>query len=97
GDLLILGVAGKMGPTLARMARKAKDCLGARGRVIGAARFSNPALEPWLHEAGVDTVRCDLLDPAAVQQLPAAENIIFMAGQKFGATANPASTWAMNA
>jgi len=44
GDLLILGVGGKMGPTLARMAKRA-----APGRrVIGVARFSEPGLRALL-------------------------------------------------
>ena len=36
GDLIVLGVGGKMGPTLARMAKRAVPCK----RVIGVARFS---------------------------------------------------------
>src|SRR5438067_1141585 len=67
GDLLLLGVGGKMGPTLARMARRAFDAAGVRRRVIGAARFSHPDHEAWLRRHGVETVRCDLLDPAQVE------------------------------
>jgi len=96
GDLLLLGVGGKMGPTLARMARRASDMAGARRRVIGAARFSNPAHEAWLRRHGVETVRCDLLDPAQLGRLPDAANVVFMAGMKFGATGQEALTWAMN-
>ena len=44
GDLLILGVGGKMGPSLARSARRAADTAGTRQRIITVARFSNPAL-----------------------------------------------------
>ena len=33
GDILILGAGGKMGPTLARMARRALDQLGRSPRV----------------------------------------------------------------
>src|SRR5438477_10216906 len=55
GDLLLLGVGGKMGPTLARMAARAIGLTGSRGRVLAAARFSNPALEPWLNRHGVET------------------------------------------
>ena len=96
GDIILLGVAGKMGPTLARMARRASDAAGQRRRVIGVARFSGGG-EAWLNAHGVETVRCDLLDPAAVEQLPDAPNVIFMAGRKFGSTGDEASTWAMNA
>ena len=65
GDLIVLGVGGKMGPTLARMARRACDAGPAsRRRVIGVARFSDPGLEDWLRDRGIETIRCDLLDPA---------------------------------
>jgi len=93
GDLLILGVGGKMGPTLARLARRAAP----EKRVIGVARFSEPGLEGALGAAGVETIRCDLLDRAAVAALPAARNVIFMAGRKFGTTGREDLTWAMNA
>ena len=96
GDLLLLGVGGKMGPTLARMARRAFDAAGARSRVIGVARFSNPTHEEWLRRHGVETVRCDLLDPAQLERLPDAANVLFMAGMKFGSTGQEALTWAMN-
>src|SRR5436305_4982074 len=86
GDILLLGVGGKMGPTLARMARRASDAAGVRRRIIGVARFSNADHETWLRRHGVETVRCDLLDPAAVERLPDAANIIFMTGRKFGST-----------
>jgi nucleoside-diphosphate-sugar epimerase len=96
GDLLLLGVGGKMGPTLARMARRASDAAGARRRVLGAARFSNPDHEGWLRRHGVETVRCDLLDPVQLERLPDAANIVFMTGMKFGSTDQEALTWAMN-
>ena len=96
GDILVLGVGGKMGPTLARMARRASDAAGVVRRVIGVSRFSSPGLEQQLNDWGVETIRCDLLDRAAIEQLPDVENIIFMAGMKFGATENPSLTWAMN-
>jgi len=96
GDLLILGVGGKMGPTLAQMARRALDTLGRTDRVLGVARFSNPALAQQLHAVGVETMACDLLDREAVQRLPHAPHVIFMAGQKFGTTSGPELTWAMN-
>ncbi len=96
GDILVLGVGGKMGPTLARMARRASDAAGISRRVIGVSRFSTPGLQRRLNCWNVETVCCDLLDPAAIDRLPDAENVVFMAGMKFGATANPALTWAMN-
>jgi nucleoside-diphosphate-sugar epimerase len=96
GDILLLGVAGKMGPSLARMARRASDAAGVKRQVIGVARFSNDSLEQSLRGHGVTTIRCDLLDEEALSRLPDAQNVIFMAGMKFGATGQEALTWAMN-
>lgn len=96
GDILVLGAAGKMGPTLARMAKRASDAAGVKRRVIGASRFSSPSLENQLQAWGVDTVRCDLLDPASLAKLPDAANVVFMAGMKFGCTGQEWLTWAIN-
>jgi len=96
GDLVILGVAGKMGLTLARMARRAFDQLGRRDRVIGVARFSSPACAANLQAHGVETIPCDLLDRASLQHLPDVPNVIFMAGHKFGSSTTPDYTWASN-
>jgi nucleoside-diphosphate-sugar epimerase len=96
GDLLVLGVAGKMGPTLAMMARRASDLAGGKRRVIGVARFSSGKVEAELHAHGVETIRCDLLDHAALDRLPDAPNVVFMAGRKFGSTGLESLTWAMN-
>jgi nucleoside-diphosphate-sugar epimerase len=93
GDILVLGVGGKMGPTLARLAKRAAP----EREVIGVARFSEPGLRAALAAAGVRTIECDLLDRAAVARLPAAPNVIFMAGRKFGSTGAEPLTWAMNA
>src|SRR3990170_5769894 len=92
GDILILGVGGKMGPTLARMAKRA-----APGkRVIGVARFSEPHLRQKLESWGVECIACDLLDREALERLPRPKNVVFMAGHKFGAAGDPSFTWAMN-
>ncbi len=96
GDLLVLGAAGKMGPTLARMARRAADLSGAKRRVIAVSRFSKPAERERLERWGVETIRCDLLDDAAVQQLPNCPLVIYMAGMKFGSFGEEPLTWAMN-
>jgi nucleoside-diphosphate-sugar epimerase len=96
GDIMILGVAGKMGPTLARMARRASDAAGVARRVIGVSRFSNHEQRTRLASFGVETIAADLLDEQTVSQLPDAENVVYMAGYKFGAAANPSLTWAMN-
>jgi hypothetical protein len=96
GDLVLLGVGGKMGPTLARMARRAADAAGVRRRVIGVSRFTSAANESRLQAHGVETIRCDLLDQAQLDALPDAENVVFLTGMKFGSTGQEALTWAMN-
>jgi nucleoside-diphosphate-sugar epimerase len=96
GDVLVLGVGGKMGPTLARLAKRGIERGGLRARVIGVSRFSEPGLEGHLREAGVETIAGDLLDDAFLEQLPYAPNIVFMAGRKFGSTGAEELTWAMN-
>ena len=92
GDILILGVGGKMGPTLARMAKRAAP----ERRVIGVARFSEKGLREKLESQGVECIACDLLERTALERLPRTPNLIFMAGHKFGAAGNTAFTWAMN-
>ena len=97
GDVMVLGAGGKMGPTLARMARRALDEIGQRQRrVIAVSRFSSADSAQELRRHGVETIACDLLDRTAVQELPDAPNIIFMAGQKFGTSDAPELTWVMN-
>jgi dTDP-4-dehydrorhamnose reductase len=95
GDIVILGAGGKMGPTLARMAARAAANGPAR-RIIAVSRFSSGTARTALESAGVEVVAADLLDPAAVRNLPDAPNVIFMAGQKFGTADAPARTWMMN-
>jgi nucleoside-diphosphate-sugar epimerase len=96
GDIMVLGVAGKMGPTLARMAKRAAP----ERRVIGVARFSDPALKAALEGHGVECIACDLLEREALQRLPnvadGVRNLVFMAGHKFGAAGNASLTWMMN-
>jgi nucleoside-diphosphate-sugar epimerase len=93
GDIMVLGVAGKMGPTLAGLAKAA-----APGRrIIGVARFSDSSVAGWLQARGIETINCDLLNEGAVNALPKIGNVIFMAGRKFGAEGDLSLTWAMNA
>jgi nucleoside-diphosphate-sugar epimerase len=97
GDIAVLGVGGKMGPTLARMAKRASIAAGSPRRVFGVARFSSPALPSELESWGVEPIRADLLDREAYSRLPDAPNVVYMAGMKFGATGQESLTWAMNA
>ncbi len=99
GDILVLGAGGKMGPSLARMARRAADQAddaSSKRRVIAVSRFSTGTSRALLESAGVDTIAADLSDAAAVRALPDAPNVIFMAGQKFGTRDAPPATWAAN-
>jgi len=97
GDLLLLGVGGKMGPSLARMARRALDAANRPDvRVIGVSRFSEPGLREQLERDGIVTIACDFLDPAGRTALPDASHIIFMTGFKFGASTAPWMAWATN-
>ena len=93
GDIMVLGVAGKMGPTLAGLAKAA---LPGR-RIIGVARFSDRNVKAWLEARGIETIHCDLLDESELNALPKIANIVFMAGRKFGAEGDLSLTWAMNA
>ncbi|MGD8240780.1 MAG: NAD(P)-dependent oxidoreductase [Armatimonadota bacterium] len=97
GDLLILGVGGKIGPSLARMAQRALNEAGASDRrVIGVDLFPAPETRDDLQAAGIEAVTCELLDPDALAALPDAPNIIFMAGRKFGSSGAEWLTWALN-
>jgi nucleoside-diphosphate-sugar epimerase len=89
GDILILGVAGKMGPSLARLCRRAANAAGPARRILGVSRRP-------VSERGVEWISCDLLDRAQVAQLPECPNVLYLAGRKFGSSDSPELTWAMN-
>jgi len=92
GDIAILGVAGKMGPTLARLAKNAAPSK----KIYGVSRFSEAGVEEDLIAAGINTIKADLLDREALAALPNVANVIFMAGRKFGSEGTEELTWAMN-
>jgi len=96
GDIIILGVGGKMGPSLARLAKNAINEGGLNKRVIGVSRFSSEDARRELEEAGVETISCNLLNDDELFQLPETANVIYMAGNKFGTTGKEHFTWAMN-
>jgi nucleoside-diphosphate-sugar epimerase len=95
GDIILLGAGGKMGPTLARMAKRAGNTAGVKRRVIAVSRFSSGGEEAFTAH-GVEAVRCDLLDEEQVRRLPFAANVIYMPGRKFGSTGDEGTTWAVN-
>jgi NAD dependent epimerase/dehydratase family len=92
GDLIVLGIGGKMGPTLARLARRAAP----ERQIFGVARFSERGLREKLASWDIECIAADLLDRAAITQLPKAQNVVFMAGRKFGTVGREDLTWAMN-
>src|SRR5690242_13326308 len=92
GDIMLLGVGGKMGPTLARLARRAVP----DRRIFGVARFSEAGLREKLEACGIECITADLLDRDALERLPKSPNVIFMAGRKFGTSGREDLTWAMN-
>ena len=97
GDVIVLGVGGKMGPTLARMATRASQQAGGSRKIIGVSRFgSSGGLKDRLESWGVQTISADILDRKALDKLPDAPNVVYMAGMKFGSTGAEALTWAMN-
>jgi nucleoside-diphosphate-sugar epimerase len=96
GDLLILGAGGKMGPSLARRARRAADKAGVHNKIIAVARFSENQLHASLTSEGIEALAVDLLQPGALSKLPDIPNVIFMAARKFGTTGSEDLTWAMN-
>jgi nucleoside-diphosphate-sugar epimerase len=93
GDLIVLGAGGKMGPTLARMARRS---LPAERNVFAVSRYSSSSAREELEAHGVQTISCDLLNREVVAKLPDAPNVIYMAGHKFGTSDVPELTWMMN-
>jgi nucleoside-diphosphate-sugar epimerase len=96
GDIAIVGAGGKMGPSLARRARRAAEAAGVAKRIAAVSRFSEASLARALEASDVEAISCDLLDPAQVARLPDFGNVLFLAGMKFGASARPDLTWAMN-
>lgn len=97
GTFVILGIAGKVGPTLAGRLRRALELAGCHERIIGVSRFTDPAAASQLQQMGIDTIAADLLNPDQVDALPDADRIIYLAGRKFGTTGQEDETWATNA
>ena len=96
GDIILLGVGGKMGPSMAKLARKAIVRAGIDKRIIGISRFSEAGTRQELEADGIETISADLLNEKDLAALPEAKNIIYLAGTKFGTTGKEPFTWAMN-
>jgi len=93
GDIIVLGVGGKIGPTLARLAKRAAPAK----RVVGVARFSEKGVREKLTQCGIECIAADLLARTEIEALPKLANVVFMAGRKFGSSGDEEQTWAMNA
>lgn len=96
GDLMILGIGGKIGPSLGRTAVRAIADSGKPRKIYGVSRFSDPTARESVEAAGINAISCDLLDDSALRELPEVQNIVFMAGRKFGTSGSEELTWAMN-
>jgi nucleoside-diphosphate-sugar epimerase len=96
GDIMFLGIAGKIGPSLAHMAKRACDEAGVKKRIIGVSRFHNTAEREQIESFGIETIQGDLLDEDFLERLPKVKNVFFLAGMKFGSEENLSLTWAMN-
>lgn len=97
GDIILLGIGGKMGPSMGKLAVQAANAAGMKKRIIGVSRFSDAKAKAELEAVGIETISCDLLNDSQLQALPEVENVIYLAGNKFGTTGNESFTWAMNA
>lgn len=98
GDLVILGAGGKMGPTLAILARNALDAAGrSADTVYAVSRFGEAAVRDRLTQAGVAVIPFDLIESDSLDDLPDAPNVVFMVGAKFGAATSPSWAWEVNA
>ncbi len=97
GDLLVLGAGGKMGPSLVRLARRASERADTPRRIVAVSRFRTAGLIEAMAALGAEPVVCDLLDSSSLTSLPEAPNVMLLAGQKFGTTEDPGTTWALNA
>ncbi|MFD1632124.1 NAD-dependent epimerase/dehydratase family protein [Pseudopedobacter beijingensis] len=96
GDIMLLGVGGKMGPSMGKLAARAIKEAGISKRVIGVSRFSDEKARKELEDAGIETIACDLLNDEELFKLPEVKNVIYLAGHKFGTVGNEGFTWAMN-
>ncbi len=97
GDIMVLGAGGKMGPTLCLLAKNAAEKAGISKKIIAVSRFGDAAIRAKLEQNGIETISIDLLDVQDLNRLPIAENVIYMAGRKFGTDGQEPLTWAMNA
>lgn len=97
GDIMILGVSGKIGYNLASLLTRALKSAGKSNQVYGVARFSDgQKTRKKFDDLGLTTIVCDFMEDKALETLPKVPNIIYMVGYKFGSVGNESYTWAIN-
>ena len=96
GNIMVLGAGGKMGPDICILAARAAKAAGVKKTVYAVSRFSDKAAAKRLEDEGITVISADLMENGALEALPDCENIIFMAGRKFGTNGSEYLTWGMN-
>ncbi|MCE7063137.1 NAD(P)-dependent oxidoreductase [Dyadobacter sp. CY343] len=96
GDIMVLGAGGKIGPSICRLAKQAIERAGLDKRVVAVSRFSEAGLAAELNAEGIETISANILDDSQLQNLPEIDNVLYLAGTKFGTSNNEPYTWAMN-
>ena len=94
GDITIVGSNGKIGPSITCMAKRAVEAAGVNKQVYAVDKEA--AGNEKFESLGIKTISCDLLDPEQVKKLPVTENVVFLAGRKFGTGGAESLTWAIN-
>jgi len=95
-DLIVLGAAGKMGPSLVRLAARAIAEAGTGATVYAVSRFSTPGSADAMRQTGATVITADIADESVLADLPDAANVIHLVGSKFGTVGHEAETWATN-
>nr|WP_308742702.1 NAD(P)-dependent oxidoreductase [uncultured Anaerocolumna sp.] len=97
GDIMILGVSGKMGLNLAKLVKRASNKSESMKKIYGVARFSeSDGIREELESEGIETIKCDFMSEDQLEGLPKVKNVIYMVGYKFGTVGNEDYAWAIN-
>lgn len=96
GDFIVLGAAGKLGPSLVSLAVEGIRRAGTGATVYAVSRYSTPGSREDMEARGAVAVSADVGDDDALRALPDAANVVYLVGAKFGSDGNPAATWATN-
>lgn len=96
-DIAILGAGGKVGTSLAILARKALNEAKSDLDVYAISRYSDPEKKEEVEKYGIKTIAADLSLTEDLDALPDFRNILFLAGRKFGTSGAESLTWEANA